>query len=119
MKNTVMTNDLPRFIHDDKNGLDYTLQGDYYFPELTVPETEKTPIGKYGLQRLAYLREHRPGLYTRLILSGKLYEHLEEILKDAICTEPIDYSEERTISDDKKEKYKSENYTPTKHEYLE
>lgn len=47
------------------------------------------------------------------------YEHLEEILKDAICTEPIDYSEERTVSDDKKEKYKSDNYTPTKHEYIE
>ena len=47
------------------------------------------------------------------------YEHLEEILKDAICTEPIDYSEERTVSDDKKEKYKSDNYTPAKHEYIE
>ena len=47
------------------------------------------------------------------------YEHLEEILKDAICTVPIDYSEERTVSDDKKEKYKSDNYTPTKHEYIE
>ena len=47
------------------------------------------------------------------------YEHLEEILKDAICTEPIDYSEERTVSDDKKEKYKYDNYTPTKHEYIE
>ena len=47
------------------------------------------------------------------------YEHLEEILKDAICTEPIDYSEERTVSEDKKEKYKSDNYTPTKHEYIE
>ena len=47
------------------------------------------------------------------------YEHLEEILKDAICTEPIDYSEERTVSDDKKEKYKSDNYTSTKHEYIE
>ena len=47
------------------------------------------------------------------------YEHLEEILKDAICTVPIDYSEERTVSEDKKEKYKSDNYTPTKHEYIE
>ena len=47
------------------------------------------------------------------------YEHLEEILKDAICAEPIDYTENRTISKEKKEKYKSDNYTPTKHEYIE
>ena len=46
-------------------------------------------------------------------------EHLEEILKDAICTEPIYYTENKTVSEDKKEKYKSDNYTPTKHEYIE
>lgn len=47
------------------------------------------------------------------------YKHLEERLKDAICTEPIDYTKNRTISKDKKEKYKSDNYIPTKHEYIE
>ncbi len=47
------------------------------------------------------------------------YEHLEAILKDAICTEPIDYTENRTTGNDKKEKYKSDNYTPAKHEYIE
>lgn len=47
------------------------------------------------------------------------YEHLEEVLKDAICTDPIDYSEEKTVSENKKKKYKSDSYTPTKHEYIE
>ena len=66
-------------IHDQKNGLTYTLCGDYYFPDLNLSDTDKTPLGHYGRMRLNYLREHRPGLYTRLILSGKLYEHLTEI----------------------------------------
>ena len=47
------------------------------------------------------------------------YEHLEKILQDAICTEPIDYESSATVSDEKKAKYKSDNYTPTKHEYVE
>ena len=66
-------------IYDSKNGLTYTRHGDYYFPDLTLSDTDKLPIGHYGQMRLAYLRDHRPGLYTRLILSGKLYAHLAEI----------------------------------------
>ncbi len=66
-------------IHDQKNGLTYTLCDDYYFPDLNLSDTDKTPLGHYGRMRLNYLREHRPGLYTRLILSGKLYKHLAEI----------------------------------------
>lgn len=50
------------------------------------------------------------------------YEHLEKILLDAICTEPIDY-DDVTVADENKEeryeKYKSKDYTPTKHEYVE
>ena len=66
-------------ICDQKNGLTYTLCGDYYFPDINLSDTDKTPLGHYGRMRLNYLREHRPGLYTRLILSGTLYEHLTEI----------------------------------------
>ena len=47
------------------------------------------------------------------------YEHLEAILKDAICTQPIDYIEEKALAADKRGKYKSENYIPAKHEYIE
>ena len=70
---------LPRHIHDNQNGLDYTLRGDYYFPLLTAPETDSRPIGKWGRMHLAYLKEHKPGLYSHLMLSGKLYRHLAEL----------------------------------------
>ena len=66
-------------ICDQKNGLTYTLHGDYYIPNLNLSDADKTPIGHYGRMRMTYLQEHRPGLYTRLILSGKLYDHLTEI----------------------------------------
>ena len=46
---------------------------------MELPDIPLQAIGHYGRIRLNYLQEHRPGLYTRLILSGKLYEHLAEI----------------------------------------
>ena len=72
-------------IHDTKNGLTYTLHGDYYLPKLNLSDADKTSIGRYGRMRMTYLRENRPGLYTRLFLSGKLYDHLAEI--DNTCRE--------------------------------
>ena len=66
-----------------ENGIHYTLHGDYYFPDLDLPDSPRQTIGQYGRMRKAYLEEHRPGLYTRLILSGKLYEHLAET--DQVC----------------------------------
>ena len=68
-----------KHIYYQKNGLTYTLCGDYYLPDINLSDADKTPLGHYGRMRLNYLQEYRPGLYTRLILSGKLYEHLEEI----------------------------------------
>ena len=61
-----------------ENGIHYTLHGDYYFPDLTVPE-EKRHIGKWGRMHQAYLKEHKPGLYSRLILSGKLHRYLADM----------------------------------------
>ena len=71
-----------------ENGIHYSLHGDYYFPDLNLPETSNHAIGRYGRMRKAYLEEHRPGLYERLFLSGKLYEHMTEI--EACCTERMD-----------------------------
>ena len=59
-------------IHDETNGLNYTLHGDYCLPDLEIDQGH--PLGKYGRARLRYLKEHRPGLYTRLLLSGELNE---------------------------------------------
>lgn len=58
--------------------LTYTRSGDYLIPDLSLSETEQS-IGKYGRMRKAYLKEHRPVLWNRLILSEKLYPHLLEI----------------------------------------
>ena len=72
-------------ICDQKNSLTYTLHGDYYLPNLNLSDADRAPIGRYGRMRMTYLQEHRPGLYTRLLLSGKLCEHLTEI--DSTCQE--------------------------------
>ena len=70
-------NELPLHIHDERNGLDYTLHGDYYLPDIEVDPGQ--PIGKYGRARLRYLQEHRSNVYTRLLLSGKLYDDLHQV----------------------------------------
>lgn len=59
--------------------LTYTRCGDYYIPDLKLSEQPEPPIGKYGRMRQRYLKEHRPGLYSSLILREKLYPHLLEI----------------------------------------
>ena len=68
---------LPKKIHH--NGIGYTLMGDYYIPDLKLSEQPEAAIGKYGRMRQRYLKEHRPSLYSSLILSEKLYPHLLEI----------------------------------------
>lgn len=67
---------LKKHITDENNGLSYTLHGDYYLPDLGVKPGY--PLGKYGMARMKYLEEHRPGLYTRLLLSGKLNDDLHQ-----------------------------------------
>ena len=61
--------------------LTYTKNGDYLIPDLTLSETPEAarPLGKYGRLRRSYLQEHRPGLYSRLVLSETLFPHLREI----------------------------------------
>ena len=70
--------ELPERIHDDTNGLDYVLVGDYYIPTLRLTE-ESRPIGHWGRRRKAYLEEARPALYCSLLLSGKLWTHLADV----------------------------------------
>lgn len=75
-------NDLPQHVRDERNGLDYALHGDYYLPDLELPK-EQCSIGRWVRMRPAYLKKHRPGLYTRLILSGKLDSHLADVDEQA------------------------------------
>ena len=68
-------------IYDEKNGLSYTLHGDYYLPDLEINEEE--PIyGKYGIMRKQFLKEHRSARYQYLVLTGKLTEHLNQVDKE-------------------------------------
>ena len=71
-----------------ENGIHYTLHGDYYFPDLDLPDSPRRTISHYGWMRKAYLEEHRPGLYERLLLSGKLYDHLAET--DQVCQDRME-----------------------------
>lgn len=69
-------------IYDEKNGLSYTLHGDYYLPDLEINEEEPT-YGKYGIMRKKFLKEHRSVRYQYLVLTGKLTEHLNQVDKEA------------------------------------
>ena len=62
-----------------ENNLNYTRNGDYFIPNLTLSETETKPLGKYGRMRKKYLQEHRQVLWNQMILSETLYPHLREI----------------------------------------
>ena len=69
-------------IYDEKNGMSYTLHGDYYLPDLVLNEEE--PIyGKYGMLRKQFLKEHRSARYQSLLLTGKLNEHLNQTEQEA------------------------------------
>ena len=68
--------------------IQYHKSGDYYLPNLVLEDTEVQPIGQYGRMRKRYLKERRPVLYSNLLLSGKLFQHLAEI--DKACEERMD-----------------------------
>ena len=65
-------------IYDEKNGMGYTLHGDYYLPDLVLREEEPT-YGKYGMLRKQFLKEYRSARYQYMLLTGKLNEHLNQI----------------------------------------
>ena len=65
-------------IYDEKNGMSYTLHGDYYLPDLVLREEEPT-YGKYGMLRKQFLKEHRSARYQYMLLIEKLNEHLNQI----------------------------------------
>ena len=69
-------------IYDEKNGMSYTLHGDYYLPDLVLREEEPT-YGKYGMLRKQFLKEHRSARYHYLLLTGKLNEHLNQTDQEA------------------------------------
>ena len=76
-----MTELKPR-IHDESNGLDYVLVGDYYVPDLKLPE-EHRPIGMWGRLHRTYLEQYRPARFSALCLSGELHTYLADLNEQA------------------------------------
>ena len=73
-----------------KNGIEYVRQGDYYIPNLTVPDEATYSIGKYGNLRKRFLKEHHRALYTVMFMNGSLFKHLAEI--DEACHSYLKYA---------------------------
>lgn len=70
-------------IHDETNGLDYVLAGDYYIPAIELPEDDDRLIGKWGRMHRAYLEETNPLLLNHLILTGRLHTYLADLNEQA------------------------------------
>ena len=69
---------LKEHIYDESNGLHYTLEGDYYIPDLKLPE-ENRPIGRFGRLHRDYLKEQHPARYSYLVLNGELWTYLADL----------------------------------------
>lgn len=87
--------------------INYIKIGDYYFPDLKPPTQKEMNIGKYGRMRLSYLKKHKRIIYTNLVTSGELVEHLQSIDKEAnnLYDRLLeDYKVKRNITEALKEK---------------
>ena len=74
---------MEKYIVEERNGLWYELQGDYYLPCLKLPEAEQQPVGLWGQRHLRYIKQNRKMLYLNLLTSGKLNGYLSDLDKQA------------------------------------
>ena len=74
--------DQKNILHDDSNGLDYVVVGDYYLPMMDLPE-ETRPIGYWGMLRKEYMKNYQSGMYSYLLLTGKLDSYLADLNEQA------------------------------------
>ena len=72
----------------EEMGGTYCQEGDYFIPNLVLPDDGNYQIGKYGRMRRSYLKEHRKILYTYYVMEGTLFEHLSDI--DQACNERME-----------------------------
>lgn len=70
---------MEKYIFDKNNDLWYELQGDYYIPCLKLPDEEQVEIGIWGQRHLEYIKHHRKGFYTALVLDCKLNRYLADV----------------------------------------
>ena len=95
-------------IYDEKNGLWYEKQGDYYLPCLELPEEESKPIGIWGQRHLRYIKQYKCVFYANLLTSCKLNSYLADVDEQAenlFCRLVKDLAEKENIT----EKLKAEN----------
>ena len=78
-----MNNELKETIIDEKTGIEYHLEGDYYIPNLVLPKQEKVTLNKYGRMRLKYLKKNKKAEYSIMLMDGTLNKHLKEIQETA------------------------------------
>ena len=74
---------MEKHIYNEQTGISYTLQGDYYLPDLAISDEEEQSIGLWGQRHLRYIKQHRKVLYLNLLTSGKLNGYLADINKQA------------------------------------
>ena len=75
--------ELKKEITDKKTGIDYTLVGDYYLPNLKLEQEEKITLNKYGLLRLDYLKKHKKVELSIMFMNMTLNKHLKEVQETA------------------------------------
>ena len=73
---------MKKHITDARTGINYTLHGDYYLPDLSLPADEKIPIGVWGQRHAAFLKNHQRSVYNEFLVSGKLQRYLAQIDRD-------------------------------------
>lgn len=98
---------MQKHTYDTQTGINYTLQGDYYLPDLSIPNSE-LPIGVWGQRHQRYIKQHRKVFYYSLLTSCKLNSYLHEIDKQA---EEMFFSLVKELAEREKvtEQLKSEN----------
>ena len=74
---------MEKYIFEERNGLWYELQGDYYLPCLKLSEGEQQPVGLWGQRHLRYIKQNRKVFYLNLLTSGKLNGYLSDLDKQA------------------------------------
>lgn len=87
---------MEKYIYDENNGLWYELQGDYYIPCLKLPDEEQIEIGIWGQRHLEYIKHHRKGFYTSLLIGCELNRYLVGINKQAEETFDILIAQHKT-----------------------
>ena len=78
-----MNNELTKTKIDERTGIEYHLEGDYYLPNIVAPKQEKITLNRYGQMRLNYLKEYKKADYTIMLMTCTLSTHLKELQETA------------------------------------